>query len=158
MNYRKGMFVVALLVASVAALTACGGSAAPVTLNDVPAYAGAKEFKPGESQIGDTLAKNMQTNAALSQAMGTGGKLEQKGFRLPDGTTWDQVQKFYDDKLKAAGWNTDSTAASVLAVVNQQNDAFQTATYLRGNQTLAVIRMVEPISKQAWLFLSLSTR
>ncbi len=157
MNYRKLMFVVALLVVSAVALTACGGGTQPVALNDIPAYAGAKEFKPGESQIGDTLAKNMQTNASLTQAMGTGGKLEQKGFQLPDGTSWDQVQKFYDDKLKSTGWNTDATTASVLAAVNQANDTFQTATYLRGNQTLAIIRMVEPISKQVWLFLSLNT-
>ena len=152
------LFVFPLLALSAVALSACGGSAQPVTLNDVPVFAGAKEFKPGESQIGDTLAKNMQTNAALTKAIGTGGKLEQKGFSLPQGTTWDAVQKFYDDKLKAAGWNTDATTASVLAVVNQQNDAFQTATYLRGNQTLAIIRMTEPISKEAWLFLSLNTR
>jgi hypothetical protein len=157
MKYRTMLLVFALLAIAAVALAACGGSAQPVTLNDIPAFTGAKEFKPGESTIGDTLAKNMQTNAALTQAMGTGGKLEQKGFQLPDGTTWDQVQKFYDDNLKAAGWGTNSTAASVLAVVNQQNDAFQTATYLRGNQTLAVIRMVEPISKQVWLFLSLNT-
>ncbi len=157
MKNKSMLFVFALLALSAVALAACGG-AQPVTLNDVPVFAGAKEFKPGESQIGDTLAKNMQTNASLTQAMGTGGKLEQKGFQLPDGTTWDQVQKFYDDKLKAAGWNTNSTAANILAAVNQQNDAFQTTTYLRGNQNLSIIRMVEPISKQVWLFLSLNTR
>jgi hypothetical protein len=149
------LLVIALLTL---VLSACGGSAQPVTLNDIPAYAGAKEFKPGESAIGDTLAKNMQTNAALTKAVGTGGKLEQKGFSLPSDSTWDAVSKFYDDKLKAAGWNTDSTTASVLAVVNQSNDAFQTVMYLRGNQSLSVIRMTDPVSKSAWLFLSLNTR
>lgn len=158
MKYRTMLLVFALLAIAAVAMTACGGSAQPVTLNDIPAFAGAKEFKPGESAIGDTLAKNMQTNAALTQAMGTGGKLEQKGFSLPDGTTWDQVQKFYDDMLKGAGWSTNSAAASVLAAVNQQNDAFQMANYLRGNQNLSVIRMTDPISKSAWLFLSLNTR
>lgn len=158
MKNKTMLFVFALLALSAVALSACGGSAQPVTLNDVPVFAGAKEFKPGESAIGDTLAKNMQTNATLTKAMGTGGKLEQKGFNLPQGTTWDTVQKFYDDKLKAAGWNTDATTANIMAAVNQQNDAFQTATYLRGNQTLAIIRMTEPISKETWLFLSLNTR
>lgn len=158
MKNKTMLFVFALLALSAVALSACGGSAQPVTLNDVPVFAGAKEFKPGESAIGDTLAKNMQTNATLTKAMGTGGKLEQKGFNLPQGTTWDAVQKYYDDKLKAAGWNTDATTANIMAAVNQQNDAFQTATYLRGNQTLAIIRMTEPISKEAWLFLSLNTR
>ena len=158
MKNRTMLLVFALLAVSAIAMTACGGSAQPVTLNDIPAYTGAKEFKPGESAIGDTLAKNMQTNSALTQAAGTGGKLEQKGFSLPDGTTWDLVQKFYDDKLKAAGWNTNSTAANVLAVVNQQNDAFQMVNYLRGNQNLSIIRMTDPVSKGAWLFLSLNTR
>jgi len=149
------------LVLAAAALTlvlsACGGSAQPVTLTDIPVYAGAKEFKPGESAIGDTLANNMKQNAALTKAVGTGGTLEQKGFSLPSDGTWDAVSKFYDDKLKATGWNTDSTTASVLAVVNQSNDAFQTATYLRGNQNLSIIRMTDPVSKSAWMFLSLNT-
>ena len=154
----KKLFGVMLVVATLAlVLSACGGSSQPVTLNDIPVYAGAKEFKPGESAIGDTLAKNMQTNAALTKAVGTGGTLEQKGFSLPADGTWDAVSKFYDDKLKAAGWNTDSTTASVLAVVNQSNDAFQTATYLRGNQSLTLVRMTDPISKSAWLFLSLNS-
>ncbi len=158
MKNRTMLFVFALLAIFAAAMTACGGSAQPLTLNDIPAFAGAKEFKPGESAIGDTLAKNMQTNAALTKSIGAGGKLEQKGFSLPDGTTWDAVQKFYDDKLKSTGWGTDSTTASILAAVNQSNDAFQTTTYMRGNQTLAIIRMTDPISKSAWLFLSLNTR
>lgn len=158
MKHRTMLLVFALLALGALALAGCGGGSQTATLSDIPAFSGAKEFKPGESAIGDTLAKNMQTNASLTQAMGTGGKLEQKGFSLPDGTTWDQVSKFYDDSLKSAGWNTNSTAASVLAAVNQANDAFQMATYLRGNQTLAVIRTVDPVSKQAWLFLSLTTR
>ena len=155
----KKLFGIMLVVAMLAlVLSACGASAQPVTLNDIPVYAGAKEFKPGESAIGDTLAKNMQTNAALTKAVGTGGKLEQKGFSLPQDGTWDAVGKFYDDKLKSTGWNTDSTTVSILAAVNQQNDAFQTVVYLRGNQSLSVIRMTDPISKSAWMFLSLNTR
>ena len=150
-----------LVVAAAAltlALSACGGGTQPVTLNDIPVYAGAKEFKPGESAIGDTLAKNMQTNAALTKAVGTGGNLEQKGFSLPADGTWDAVSKFYDDKLKSTGWNTDSTTANILAAVNQQNDAFQSVVYLRGSQNLSIVRMTDPISKSAWLFLSLNTR
>jgi hypothetical protein len=155
----KKLFGVMFVIATLALiLSACGGSAAPVTLNDIPVYSGAKEFKPGESAIGDTLSKNMQQNAALTKAIGTGGKLEQKGFSLPQDGTWDAVSKFYDDKLKSTGWNTDSTTASILATVNQQNDAFQTVVYLRGNQSLSVIRMTDPISKSAWLFLSLNSR
>ncbi len=157
MKNRTMLFVFALLAISAVAMTACGGSK-PLTLSDIPAYTGAKEFKPGESAIGDTLAKNMQTNAALTKSIGTGGTLEQKGFSLPQDATWDAVQKFYDTNLKSAGWGTDSTTASILAAVNQSNDAFQTTTYTRGNQTLAIIRMTDPISKSAWLFLSLNTR
>lgn len=142
----------------VLALAACGGSA-PATVNDLPAYPGASELKAGSSTIGDTLAKNMQTDAGLRQAIGSGGKTEQKGFTLPKGTAWDAVKKFYDDKLKAAGWGEpNSMVSNVLAQVNQSNDAFQTATYTRGNQTLAVIRLVDPISNEVTLILSLSTR
>lgn len=155
----KKLFVVLSMAALLMlALTACGG-ASPVTINDVPAYPGATEFKPGDSRLGATLAQNSQQITALSQAAGAGGKTDQKGFALPKDATWDAVKKFYDEKLKAGGWGEPGgVAGNVLAQVNATNDTFQTATYTRGNQSLVVVRMVEPISKEIWLIFSLNTR
>ena len=155
---KKFLVVLSLAVVMLLALTACGGTS-PVVASDLPAYPGATELGANDSRLAATLSKNSQQITALTQSAGVNGKTEQKGFALPKETTWDNVKKFYDDKLKAAGWNEPGgMTGNVLAQVNAQNDMFQTATYLRGNQTLAVIRLVDPISKDASLIFSLNTR
>ncbi len=156
---KKITFVSLVALALMAlVLAACGGSSA-VAINDLPAYPGATELKAGDSTVGDTLAKNMQSDASLRQAMGTGGKTEQKGWTLPQDATWDAIKKFYDDKLKSGGWGEpNSMVGNVLAQVNAMNDAYQNAIYTRNNQSLAVIRVADPTTKGAMLILSLSTR
>ena len=146
-----------VFVALMLGLTACGGASA-VAINDLPAYPGATELKAGDSRIGATLAQNSQNITALTQASGGCGKTYQNGYSLPKDTTWDTVKKFYDDKLKSAGWSEPSATSSILTQVNQQNPTTQTVIYVRGNQTLSVIRFVEPISKDASLIFSLTTR
>ncbi len=154
---KKMIVVLALAALLMLALTACGGSS-PVTANDLPAYPGATELKADDSKLAATLSKNSQQITALTQAAGVNGKTEQKGFALPKDASWDAIKKFYDDKLKAAGWSEPSGMASnILSQVNGMNDTFQTATYTRGNQTLALIRLVDPISKDASLIFSLNT-
>jgi hypothetical protein len=151
------VFVVAVL-----SLSACGmiGGSSPATVNDIPTFPGATELKAGDSRVADTLSKNSQQITAMSGAMGAGGKTEQKGFALPKEATWDAVKKFYDDKLKSAGWAEPSSMVSnVLSQVNGQNDAFQTVIYTRGNQSLSIIRvMIDPINKDMALIYSLTTR
>lgn len=157
----KSLFVLVLALVSLSACNMFGiGGSGTMGINDLPVYPGATEYKAGDSRIADTLAKNSQQSTALSQAMGAGGKTEQKGFALPKDANWDAVKKFYDDKLKSAGWSEpNSLASNVLAQVNAQNDAFQTATYQRGNQTLAVVRvMIDPTTKDMALIFSLNTR
>lgn len=153
-----------LFVALVAlvVLSGCGslGGSSPVGINDLPVYPGAIELKAGDSRIADTLANNSQQISALSQSAGVGGKTEQKGFSLPKDAAWDAIKKFYDDKLKSAGWSEpNSMASNILAQVNSQNDAFQTVIYTRGNQNLSVLRvMLDPTTKDMALIYSLSTR
>jgi len=155
--FKKVFVLLALAVVLMLALTACGG-ASPVTANDLPVYTGAVALQPGDSKLAATLANNSQQITALTQSAGVNGKTEQKGFSLPKDATWDAVKKFYDDKLTAAGWSVPGGVASnVLAQVNGMNDTFQTATYTRGNQTLALVRLVDPISKDATLIFSLNT-
>ncbi len=154
---KKWLVVLSLAALLMLALTACGG-ASPVTANDLPAYPGATELKADDSKLAATLSQNSQQITALTQAAGVNGKTEQKGFALPKDATWDAVKKFYDDKLKSTGWaEPGGITGNVLAQVNGMNDTFQTATYNRGNQTLSVIRLVDPISKDATLIFSLNT-
>jgi hypothetical protein len=79
-TYTK-LFATVLTILALAVLAACGGT--PATLNDIPAYPGATELKPGESHLGDTLAQNNQQDAALRGQLGVGGKTDQKGYSLP---------------------------------------------------------------------------
>ncbi len=149
-------------ILTVVLLSACGmiGGTSPVSIGDIPAYPGATELKAGDSTLANTLAKNSQQITALSQSAGAGGKTEQKGYALPADATWDAVKKFYDDKLKGAGWSEpNSTVSGILSQVNTANDAFQTVVYQRGNQNLSVIRvMIDPTTKQTVLIFSLTTR
>ncbi len=154
---KKLFVVISLAALLMLALTACGGSS-PVSANDLPAYPGATELKAGDSKLAATLSQNSQQITSLTQAAGVNGKTEQKGFALPKDASWDAVKKFYDDKLKSAGWaEPGGVTGNVLAQVNGMNDSFQTATYNRGNQTLSVIRLVDPISKDITLIFSLNT-
>lgn len=159
MKYGRIMSLGILLALVLAVMSACGGSST-VVVNDLPAYPGATELKPGDSTLADTLAKNTQQITALSQSAGVGGKTEQKGYSLPADANWDAVKKFYDDKLKSSGWSEPSgIAANILSQVNAQNPSFQTATYQRGNQNLSIIRVVtDPTSQQTVLIFSLTTR
>jgi hypothetical protein len=95
----------ASVVLAVAWLVAgCGAKA--VTLEDLPVFPGTVELRTGETTVGDTLARNAEHDAAIRKAVGTGGSTRQRGFRLPAGATAPAVQAFYDETLKAAGWES----------------------------------------------------
>ncbi|MBI4675815.1 MAG: hypothetical protein HY741_29600 [Chloroflexi bacterium] len=145
------LFAVALL-AVLLALSACGSP--PATMNDIPAYPGATALDPN---IANTLAKNMQQDAALRQSMGVGGKIEQKGYSVPKDATWDQVKGFYADKLKGAGWETNSMVSNIMAQANAVNTADQTEMWKKGNQTLTLILPNDPTKNEKQLLLSLAT-
>ena len=145
MKFHNRIFAVALAVMFVLALAACGGSGAPATLADVPAYPNATALKPGENPMADTLAKNIQQAGAMGQ------KLDQKIFTLPGDTSWDKVKGFYTDKLTGAGWT-----ATNLPIPD--NDMFKMTVWTKGSQSLTVGQITEPISKDNFLLFSLATQ
>ena len=154
----------ALAVLCAATMAACGGGA-PMAMSDLAAYPGSSELKPGESKIAETLKKNMEMDTQLRQAIGTGGKTEQKGFKLPADASWDKVKSFYADKLKAGGWAEGSggaggnMAANIMNTVNAANEVFQSGMFSRGSQVLSIFRMADPIDKSSVVMIaSLSTR
>ena len=108
-------------------LASCAAAPATATLTDLPVYTGAVELKPGESSLADTLANNNLADTAIRSNLGTGGKTEQRGFRLPADSSWDKIKAFYDEKLKADGWGTNSTISSIMEQANQGNNLFQSA-------------------------------
>ena len=150
---RHGRLLMSLFMAlGLLVLVACGGGA-PATLADIPAYSGANELKPGESTIADTLVQNMQQ----SQAMGA--KIEQKGYNLPKDAQWEKVNSFYEEKLKASGWATNSTINSVMAQANAGNDMVKVANWQKGKQNLSIIMVTDPINPDTkQLILSLASQ
>ena len=112
MQTKKSFYLLVSLLAL--ALLACnsilpfGGGGSAATAGDLPVYPGAVELKEGESTIGDTLAQNMEQDAAIREALGAlgSGSTEQKGFQLPAEATWEQVKAFYEKELTAAGWQS----------------------------------------------------
>ena len=161
---QKKLLLFAVLIVFLTFLSACGGNA---SAGDLPKFPGAAELKAGESTIGSTLANNMKQDAAMRQAMGAGGKTEQKGFKLPSDATWEQVKSFYDKELKASGWESGLGSVAgglvdinaVMGAANQGNDLFQTAMWSKGKQTLTVAMVIDPTDKtQRQLILSLSSR
>jgi hypothetical protein len=158
MTTRLKLFAAVLTLFALFALTACGGSA-PAALTDIPAYPGATELKPGESVLGDTLAQNNQGDAALRGQLGVGGSTDQKGYRLPSEATWDEVKGFYDEKLQAGGWSSNSLVSGIMDQANQGNDLFRSANWQRGQQNVTVIMLMSPTdADQKELVVSLSSQ
>ena len=152
------LLAVVLAVLTLFTLAACGGSAA-ATLGDIPAYPGATELKPGESNLGDTLANNNQADAAIRGQVGVGGKTEQKGYSLPKDAKWDQIKGFYDEKLKAGGWGTNSLVGGIMEQANQGNTLFQTANWQKGTQNVTVVMVTSPTNAdEKELVISLSSQ
>jgi hypothetical protein len=155
-----------LLLAVVLLLVACGGQEA--TLSEAPVYPGATELKAGESTVGDTLAKNVEQNAALKQAMGgMGNTIDQKGFQLPAEATWDQVKNHYNQELANDGWKSGlgGIAASfvdinaIMETANEGNELFKMAIWSKDKQTLTVVMVTDPAdAMQKQLLLSLSSQ
>lgn len=140
-------------------LASCAGAPATASLNDLPMYPGAVELKPGESTLADTLANNNQADTAIRGNLGTGGKTEQRGFHLPADSSWNAIKAFYDEKLKADGWATNSMVSGIMEQANQGNDIFQSANWQRGKQNVTVIMLTAPIDKsQKELIISLSSQ
>jgi hypothetical protein len=164
MKTKTMFFYLIMLGVALVVLAACGGS---VAAKDLPVYTGAVELKAGESNIGDTLAKNMQQDASLRQAVGAGGKTEQKGFTLPAETTWEQVSSFYEKELTKAGWskglggiaNSLVDVNAIMETTNKDNDLFKTTIFSKNKQTLTVVMVTDPTdAKQKQLLLSLSSQ
>jgi len=161
---NRQLALIGVLAIFLVTMPGCGGNA---TSSDLPRFPGAAQLKPGESALGSTLAQNMKQDAAVRQAAGMGGKIEQMGFTLPAGSTWEQIKGFYDKELKAAGWESGLGGVAggfidinaVMGAANRGNDMFQTAIWSKDKQTLTVAMVISPTDKkQRELLLSLASR
>lgn len=149
-----------VVVMSMFLLFGCGDNP---SLGDLPVFPGAKELKAGESNIGDTLKNNMETDKKMRESMGplaAKGSVEQKGYAVPAKTQWKDIQDFYEKELTALGWkNGLGGIAGQFVDVNKAMNVGgkkgpKTIIYSKGKQTLTII-MVATGQKQ--IILSLST-
>ncbi len=122
-------------------LAACGGGDEKATLASIPAPNGGTELDPN---IAKTLGSNNTADALLRAQLGSGGSTEQKGYNLAADAKWDDIKKFYDDKLKGDGWGTNSTLDAALSAANA-NDLFKMANWQKGSQNVSVIMITDPI-------------
>lgn len=160
------MLLLIILCAGMPILTACGGSE-PVAISELPTYPDAIALQAGESAIADTLATNVEQNKSVQEALGgIGGQIEQKGFQLPEGTSWEDVVQFYGEALEAQGWSagiggTGGMAVNVnevMAVANEGSDV-KSSIWSRDKQTLTMVMTPNPTTPDTnLLILSLSTQ
>jgi hypothetical protein len=154
MKTKKKLPLFSLALPAIFFLVSCGGK--PTAMQDIPVFPGAVELKSGASQIGDTLKQNENTDAAMRQALNTGGKIEQRAWQLPIGATWTEVKALYEEKLKAAGWQSGLGAAGsgfvdvnkMMEVANQSNPMSQTMIFTKGKQSLTLLMMALPLKKE----------
>lgn len=160
--FTKGMLSFLALILLVAA-SACGGGKAD-TAATLPVYPGATLLKPGEDPVADTLAKNMEQDAAIRQSAGVGGKIEQTAYKLPADASWDQIKAYFDKELTGAGWKSGmggiggDIANQALEASNQANEYMKISMWSKGKQTLTVIRAVDMSNtNQPYLLVLLNT-
>jgi hypothetical protein len=144
MKFHTRIFAIVFVALILLSLAACGGSA-PAKLSDIPVYPEATQLQPGQNPMADTLAKNVQ------QAANMGANIDQKIFTLPKEASWDQVKKFYSDKLTADSWSASN-------IPIPDNDMFKMTLWTRGSQSLTVAQITEPVSKDSFLLFSLATQ
>jgi hypothetical protein len=162
MKSRSTLAITLLFLFTAVILSACGSD--PVTVNDLPVYPNAVALEPGDDPIADTLANNAQQDAALRANIGVGGSVNQKAYRLPEGTTWEQVKSFFNAELDSAGWESGlgglagDLTGDILESANAGNEFFQTAMWSKDKQNLTVFRMTDTTNPdQPYLILSLAT-
>jgi hypothetical protein len=102
----------------------------------------------------------------MRQALNAGGKIEQRAWQLPAGVNWPEVKAFYEEKLKAADWQSGVGGAGggfvdvnkMMEVANESNPLSQTMLFTKGKQSLTLLMVALPLKKDGkQLLISLAT-
>jgi len=110
---RYPRFALSLLALAVLAvlLAACGGST-PASLADIPVYAGAQPVEASANYLTDTMATSIEQSIAAQDLTS-----EINLYRLPEGTTWEEVKQFYTTEVDD-GWETAPEVTQEAGVIN----------------------------------------
>lgn len=159
----KNSLVMSFLVAYLTiVLVACGGKES--TASDLPVYPDAILLQAGDDPLADTLIQNAEQDANLRSSLGVGGSIEQVAYKLPAGTSWEEVKAFYGSELEDDGWKSGmggpggDLASNMLESVNASNEFLQTGSWNKGNQIITVVRNVGAIDGgEVYLIVSLNS-
>ncbi len=102
-------------------LAACGAEA--ISIDQIPPYPGAQQIERGQNSLADSVADAMRQSAGEQ-----GLNAQFRFFSLPGGTSWDDVNGFYSDQMRRAGWEPEPA-------LDVQGDAFQAVGWTRGTGT-----------------------
>ena len=147
MKTPKASFFVLLLIVLALIVAACGGESVP--FEDVPIYEGATAIEPGQNEFADLIA-NLMSDASTTEEATADIEL----YIAPEGTTWDDIQAFYDGQLSDTDWEPDAS-------LSQSNEAVSMTGWTRGSganeQALLVGHTVDPLGADAFIIVVLLT-
>jgi hypothetical protein len=121
----KSFKLISLFIILVMVLVACGGgqqvrqeSAAPAEQDaadsgealagDIPVYPDAKDYETGNNMMVDALVDPMVKQFESQY----GGKAEVNFFAVPQGTTAQDIESFYTEKMTGMGWQAGETQSA----------------------------------------------
>jgi len=129
------------------ALGAC--AAQPLTLADMPLFAGAVTLEPGSHSLADQVREAMQ-----AAAEGQGLAAEFAAYTLPETATWEDLTSFYEEELAGSDWQAAPELTS-------DHGDFQVIGWIRGSgdqqQSFVVNYVPDLLGEGAFILLGLLT-
>lgn len=134
-----------LMIMLLLSLAACGAPA--VKMTEVPVFPGATPLDKGQNEIADAAADGLKQSVSAENVTA-----DVQMYALPEGTNWDDVTKFYNDKLSSSDWKTSAEIA-------QDTEFFKVVGWTRGSlnseQALGVGFGPEMLGNQPFLMVAL---
>jgi hypothetical protein len=118
----KSFKLISLFIILIIALVACGGSQRPgqdsaapaesgaaeggeAVASDIPVYPDAKNYETGNNMMVDAMVDPMVKQFESQY----GGNAEVNFFAVPQGTTAQDIESFYTEKMTGMGWQVQET-------------------------------------------------
>ena len=121
-------FVTAALGAIVLMMVlACGGSSTPVPISGIPIYPGATDLETGDNPLVDMIVGAMEETAAEDETI----EAQFAFYALPEDTSWDDVKRFYNDKMEESDWKATDE-------ILEESDVFSMIGWERSKQAVGV--------------------
>jgi hypothetical protein len=127
MKLLKYVSLLVLISFLIVPIAACGSTPEPLTMDNLPIYAGA------QASTDENYVNIITTSAdAFKQSVPDVDKMESKTYVLPADTAWEAVDKYYEEQLTKDGWQTDPKFVA-------NDPQVHVKAWIRGKQVLVVI-------------------